>query len=125
MLETIEGYYVHVFLMLLFIVGLYAMMMKKNFVKKILGMTMIQSAAILFWILIAFKEGATVPVLDPGISLQNPDMYMNPMPHTLMLTAIVVAVVTKGVAIGLAIAIYRNYKTLNEHELLERTEEEE
>lgn len=125
MLETIEGYYVHVFLMLLFIVGLFAMMMKKNFVKKILGMTMIQSAAILFWILIAFKEGATVPVLDPGISLQNPDMYMNPMPHTLMLTAIVVAVVTKGVAIGLAIAIYRNYKTLNEHELLERTEEEE
>ncbi len=125
MLETIEGYYVHVFLMLLFIVGLYAMMMKKNFVKKILGMTMIQSAAILFWILIAFKEGATVPVLDPGISLQNPDLYMNPMPHTLMLTAIVVAVVTKGVAIGLAIAIYRNYKTLNEHELLERTEEEE
>ena len=125
MLETIEGYYVHVFLMLLFIVGLFAMMMKKNFVKKILGMTMIQSAAILFWILIAFKEGATVPVLDPGISLQNPDLYMNPMPHTLMLTAIVVAVVTKGVAIGLAIAIYRNYKTLNEHELLERTEEEE
>ncbi len=124
MLETIEGYYAYFFLMLLFVIGLYAMMMKKNFIKKILGMTMIQSSAILVWILAAYKEGATVPVLDPGIGLDNPDLYLNPLPHTLMLTAIVVAVVTKGVAIALAVAIYRNYNTLDEHELLARTEEE-
>jgi len=125
MLELIEGYYAHFFLMLLFVIGLYAMMMKKSLIKKIFGMSMIQSAAILFWILVAYKEGATVPILDPGISLENPDMYMNPMPHTLMLTAIVVAVVTLGVAIALAIAVYRNYNTLDEDELLARIKEEQ
>ena len=125
MLETIEGYYAHFFLMLLFVIGLYAMMMKKNLIKKIFGMSMIQSAAILLWILVAFKEGATVPILDPAISLDNPDLYMNPLPHTLMLTAIVVAVVTLGVALGLTIAIYRNYNTLDEDALLALTEEEQ
>jgi len=124
MLEIVEGYYAHFFLMLLFVIGLYAMMMKKNLIKKIFGMSMIQSAAILFWILVAYKERATVPILDPNISLKNPDMYMNPMPHTLMLTAIVVAVVTLGVAIALAIAVYRNYNTLDEDELLARIKEE-
>ncbi|WP_291320968.1 NADH-quinone oxidoreductase subunit K, partial [Desulfonatronospira sp.] len=74
MLELIEGYYAHFFLMLLFVIGLYAMMMKKNLIKKIFGMSMIQSAAILFWILVAYKERATVPILDPNISLKNPDM---------------------------------------------------
>ena len=123
MLEIIEGYYAYFFLMLLFVIGLYAMMMKRNLIKKIMGMSMIQSAAILFWILAAFKEGATVPILDPHISLVNPDLYLNPLPHTLMLTAIVVAVVTLGVSIALAVAIYQNYNTLDEHELLARMEE--
>ena len=124
MLEIIEGYYAYFFLMLLFIIGLYAMMMKRNLMKKIMGMSMIQSAAILFWILSAFKEGATVPILDRAISLDNPDLYLNPLPHTLMLTAIVVAVVTLGVSIALAVAIYQNYNTLDERELLARMEEE-
>ncbi len=125
MLEIVEGYYSHFFLMLLFVIGLYAMMMKKSLIKKIFGMSMIQSAAILFWILVAYKDGGTVPILDAGISLENPDLYMNPMPHTLMLTAIVVAVVTLGVAIALAIAVYRNYNTLDEDELLARIKEEQ
>jgi len=124
MLEIIEGYYAYFFLMLLFVIGLYAMMMKRNLIKKIMGMSMIQSAAILFWILSAFKQGATVPILDPAISLENPDLYLNPLPHTLMLTAIVVAVVTLGVSIALAVAIYQNYNTLDERELLARMEEE-
>lgn len=46
--------------------------------------------------------------------------YINPLPHTLMLTAIVVEVATTGVAFALVISIYKRYKTLNETELLER-----
>ncbi len=123
MLELIEGHYAYFFLIFLFVIGLYAMMMKKNLMKKIMGMSMIQSATILVWIVSAYKHGATVPVLDPNISLQNPDLYLNPLPHTLMLTAIVVAVVTLGVSLALAVAVYRNYDTLDEQKLLDRTKE--
>ncbi len=123
MLELIEGHYAYFFLMLLFTIGLYAMMMKRNLIKKIMGMSMIQSATILVWIVSAYKEGATIPVLDPNISLANPDLYLNPLPHTLMLTAIVVAVVTLGVSLTLAVAVYRNFNTLDEQELLDRTKE--
>ncbi|WP_045216450.1 cation:proton antiporter subunit C [Desulfonatronovibrio magnus] len=123
MLELIEGHYAYFFLMLLFTIGLYAMMMKRNLVKKIMGMSMIQSATIMVWIVSAYKEGATIPVLDPNIPLDNPDLYLNPLPHTLMLTAIVVAVVTLGVSLTLAVAVYRNFNTLDEQELLDRTKE--
>jgi multicomponent Na+:H+ antiporter subunit C len=123
MLAIIEGHYAYLFLMLLFVIGMYAMMMKRNLMKKIMGMSMIQSATILFWIVTAYKEGGTVPILDRSIGLDNPDLYLNPLPHTMMLTAIVVAVVTLGVSFALAVAIFDNYKTLDERELLERTQE--
>ncbi len=121
MLELIEGYYAYFFLILLFLIGLYGMMIKRNLMKKIFGMSIVQTSVILFWITSAFKENATVTVFDPGIGLENPDLYLNPLPHTLMLTAIVVAVVTLGVSFALIIAIYRNYGTLDEPRLLERT----
>ncbi len=123
MLSIIEGHYAYFFLMLLFVIGLYAMMMKRNLMKKIMGMSMIQSATILFWIVTAYKEGGTIPVFDPAIGLANPDLYLNPLPHTMMLTAIVVAVVTLGVSFALTVAIFENYQTLDERELLELTEE--
>ena len=104
-------------------------MMKKNLVKKLIGMTIFQVSIIIFYISSAVKWGGTVPILD------NPDIenvhhgltgaietakYINPLPHTLMLTAIVVGVATTGVAFALVISIYKRYKTLNETELLER-----
>ncbi len=124
MLELIEGHYAYFFLMLLFMIGIYAMMMKRNLMKKIMGMSMIQSATIMVWIVSAYKDGGTIPVMDPNISLDNPDLYLNPLPHTLMLTAIVVAVVTLGVSFALAVSVYRNYNTLDENELLDRTKEQ-
>ena len=51
--------------------------------------------------------------------------YINPLPHTLMLTAIVVGVATTGVAFALVIMIYKRYKTLNETELLKRMKKED
>lgn len=121
MLEFIKGYYAYFFLILLFIIGLYGMMIKRNLMKKIIGMSIVQSSVILFWITSAFKDNATVTVLDPRFSLDNPNLYINPLPHCLMLTAIVVAVVTLGVSFALVIAIYRSYGTLEEPLLLDRT----
>ncbi|MFW5854617.1 MAG: NADH-quinone oxidoreductase subunit K, partial [Thermodesulfobacteriota bacterium] len=66
MLELIEGYYAYFFLILLFLIGLYGMMIKRNLMKKIFGMSIVQTSVILFWITSAFKENATVTVFDPG-----------------------------------------------------------
>ena len=120
MLEFFKGYYAYTFLVALFCIGLFGMLVKRNLMKKVMGMSMVQSAVILFWIVSAFKENATVTILDPTRIVENPDLYLNPLPHTLMLTAIVVAVVTLGVSFALLIVIYRRYGTLDEPLLLEK-----
>jgi len=74
----------------------------------------------MFFVASATKKGATIPVLEDDFSLIDPSRYINPLPHTLMLTAIVVGVATTGVAFALLIAIYRRYGTYEEPELLER-----
>jgi multicomponent Na+:H+ antiporter subunit C len=120
MLEFFKGYYAYLFLVALFCIGLYGMMVKRNLMKKVMGMSMVQSSVILFWIVSAFKEGATVTVTDTMRSVEDTSQYLNPLPHTLMLTAIVVAVVTLGVSFALLVAIYRRYRTLDEPLLLEK-----
>lgn len=117
--EFAEGYSSYLLLVVLFAIGLYGMMMKQNLIKKIMGMSIVQSSVILFFIVSAYKEGATVSVIDYTRGVTNPDLYLNPLPHTLMLTAIVVAVVTLGVSFALVIMIYKRYKTLHEPTLRE------
>ncbi len=124
MLEIVQGYYSYIFLVVLFLIATYGIMMKQNLMKKVMALNIMQVSAILFWIVAAYKEGATVPILDPELGLQNPDLYMNPLPQTLMLTAIVVAVATLGVAFSLLVAIYRRYGTIDEPTLLQRMREE-
>jgi multicomponent Na+:H+ antiporter subunit C len=93
-------------------------------VKKVIGMNIFQTAIILFFVSISWKGGgATLPILEHGhhhgaghaISINN---YVNPLPHVLMLTAIVVMVATLGVALAIIIRIYSEYKTLEEDEIL-------
>lgn len=120
LLEFIRSYYAYIFLALLFTIGMYGMMVKQNLMKKILGMSIVQATVIMFWIVSAYKEGAGVTVLDKRIGVDNPELYLNPLPHTLMLTAIVVAVVTLGLSFALIIAIYRAYNTLEEPQILDR-----
>lgn len=104
---------------LLMLIGLYGMLAKQNLVKKLIGMNVFQAAIILFFIVHAYKTGATVPVFDPRIGT-DPARYINPIPHGLMLTAIVVSVATTGVGLALLIRIHRSFGTLEEPELLRR-----
>lgn len=120
MLEFIRGNYAYWFTLVLLVIGLYGMMMKKNLVKKLIGMTIFQVSVIIFYVSCAVKPGGSVPIWDPNLGLTDTSKYINPLPHTLMLTAIVVGVATTGVAFALVISIYKRYKTLDETELLER-----
>ena len=104
---------------LLLVVGLYGVIGKRNLIKKLVGLSIFQTAMFLFFIYGATKPGATVPVWDLQFGSEAAH-YINPLPHVLILTAIVVSVATTGVALALSIIIYRRYGTLDEALLLER-----
>ena len=114
------NFWIYVVLMM---IGLYAMIGKKNLVKKLIGMNIFQSAMILFYVSIGVKAGATVPILSGhghghGHEVIEVAKYLNPLPHVLMLTAIVVSIATTGVALATLILVYRRYNTLEEDEIL-------
>jgi multicomponent Na+:H+ antiporter subunit C len=110
------NYWVYIALMM---IGLFAIAVKKNLVKKVIGLNILQTAVILFFISIAAKRGSTIPILlQGGHGPVTSERYINPLPHVLMLTAIVVAVATLGVALALVIRIYRRYGTLDEDRIM-------
>ncbi len=129
MLVANYNYWIYITLMM---IGLYAMIAKNNLVKKIVGMNIFQTAIILFYVSIGAKKGATIPIVKHGHGEEihgavshvvHAVDYINPLPHVLMLTAIVVAVATLGVALALAIKVYDRYQTLEEDEILTQVRE--
>lgn len=124
MIKYFLGHYAYWFTLALMIIGLYGMTMKRNLVKKIIGMSIVQVAVILFYVNCGVKWGASIPIVDPAIGAADSAKYINPLPHCLMLTAIVVGVATTGVAFALVITIWKRYKTLDESQLLERMKKE-
>lgn len=119
-----DNYWIYITLMM---VGLYAIIAKNNLVKKIVGMNIFQTAVILFYVSIGVKKGATIPIIehvhDTAHTAIHAVDYINPLPHVLMLTAIVVSVATLGVALAIAITVYRRYQTLEEDEILKQIRE--
>lgn len=106
----------------LMMVGLYAMIAKGNLVKKLIGLSIFQTAIMLFYVAIGSKTGATIPILMDTASKKVIDFmdYINPLPHVLMLTAIVVSVATLGVALALVLRVYDAHETLEEDEILKK-----
>ncbi len=108
--------YNYIFYFVLLSLGLYAMMAKNNLFKKVIGMSIFQASIILFYISIGLKKGGNIPILEEGSV--NANLYVNPLPHVLMLTAIVVGVSTLAVSLSLLQKIHKTYKTIEEDELL-------
>lgn len=120
MIEEFLAEYNFWFVVLLILIGFYAMIAKDNIIKKIIGLNITQTAIFLFFISLAEKEGGAAPVLVEGVT-----SYVNPLPHTLMLTGIVVSLSTTAVALSLAVRIYREYHTLDAQEISASMEREE
>lgn len=110
----------------LMMIGIWAMIGKNNLVKKVIGMSIFQTSIILFYVSIGSKKGGTIPILmhhgGEHMAINAAD-YINPLPHVLMLTAIVVSVATLGVALALLLNIYKKHKTLEEDEILKHLSE--
>jgi multicomponent Na+:H+ antiporter subunit C len=114
------NYWLYVILMM---IGFYAMIGKRNLVKKLIGMNIFQTAIILLFVSAGVKHGAKIPILDKYEVLKHgvdATQIVNPLPHVLMLTAIVVSVSVTGVALAIMLRIYREYGTLEEDEILEK-----
>jgi multicomponent Na+:H+ antiporter subunit C len=131
----------YVIYVVLLLIGLHAMIAKNNFIKKLIGMSIFQTAIILFYVSIGVKEGATIPIYLPehdphgeqayatggpeALTVEQVTSYANPLPHVLMLTAIVVGVATLGLALALCQKIYQGYGTVEEDELMAKLEKED
>jgi multicomponent Na+:H+ antiporter subunit C len=103
--------------------GLYAVIAHRNLLRKLVGLTIFQTAIILFFLATSAKRGASLPILPPGAI--DPRAYMNPLPQALMLTAIVVMVATAGVALAILIRLYQAYGSMEEDILAERLGEDD
>ena len=104
--------------LLLLLLGVYGMVSCKNYMKKLICMNIMQVAVIFFYLCFAQKKGGTIPVaLD---TIVNADKYVNPIPHGLMLTAIVVSLGTTGVGLALLTRIKEKYGSIEEVDIIRR-----
>lgn len=95
--------------------GIFGMIFCGNYMKKIMCMNIMQVSIIFFFLALGQKEQGTLPVIVEN--LLGADAYINPLPHALMLTAIVVSLGTTGVALALLMKIKGIYGTIEEEEI--------
>ena len=106
-------YWVIIFLMM---TGLYVVMAKENLIKKIIGLSIFQVSVIMLYVSMGKILGATPPILTG----KEGEVYSNPLPHVLMLTAIVVGVATLAVALALVVRINEAFGTIEDNEIREK-----
>jgi multicomponent Na+:H+ antiporter subunit C len=115
-IDVISGRYAWFIIVALLGLGLWATLTERHLIKKLVGLSIFQTAIFLFYIEGSVRTGGEVPVIDPELG-SNPEAYVNPLPHVLMLTGLVVAVAVLGVALALAVVIHRSFGTLDDEEL--------
>jgi len=109
----IWNYWVVVVLMM---IGLYTVIARDHLVKKLIGLGMFQVSVILFYVSMGKVTGGTAPIVPAEVPAEGV-LYSNPLPHVLMLTAIVVGVATLALGLALVIRIKEAYGTVEEDEL--------
>ena len=107
-------FYYWVFAVLLMI-GFYAVIAKRNLVKKLIGLSVFQAAVFLLYITMGKIDDGTAPILQDGGLL-----YSNPLPQVLILTAIVVGISTTALGLGIVVRIREEYGSIEEHEIQEQ-----
>ena len=113
-MEILGLYYYWVFAILLMI-GFYAVVAKRNLVKKLIGLSLFQAAVFLLYITMGKVDGGTAPIFS---SMEN-TIFSNPLPQVLILTAIVVGISTTALGLGIVVRLKEEYGTIEEHEIQE------
>lgn len=112
-LMTLGGHFTYFITVFLMIAGLFIVIARGNLIKKLIGLGIFQTSVYLLYIAPAKLVGGTAPILNDAFTL-----YSNPLPHVLMLTAIVVGVATLALGLALVVRIREAYDSIEEDEIL-------
>jgi len=99
---------------LLFLVGLYGVVTKRNLIKIVIGLAVMEYSVNLFLTLIGYVEGGTVPILSSEVVKR---VFVDPLPQAMVLTAIVIGLATTALLLAIAIRIYKRYNTFDIREI--------
>ena len=113
MIDQIFGVWNYWIVFFLMMIGLYIVISKKSLLKKIVGLAIFQTSVFLLYITFGKIAGGTAPILTDNVN----EIYSNPLPHVLILTAIVVGVATTALGLALTVRINKAYRTINEDEI--------
>ena len=108
----IAGLYNYWIVVVLMMCGFYIVIATDHLIKKLIGLSIFQTSVFILFISMGKVEDATAPILDPGFQA-----YSNPLPHVLILTAIVVGVATLAVGLALVIRIHDSYGSVEEEQI--------
>ena len=106
------GLYNYWIVIVLMMTGFYIVIARSNLIKKIIGLFIFQTSVFIFFISMAKVDGGTAPIIEEGISV-----YSNPLPHVLILTAIVVSLATTALGLALVVRIRETYDTIDEDDI--------
>jgi multicomponent Na+:H+ antiporter subunit C len=106
------GHYNYIVVVVLMMLGFYTVIARDNLVKKLIGLGIFQVSVFMLYISIGYVSGGSVPILTEGVTL-----YSNPLPHVLILTAIVVGVATLALGLALVVRIREAFGTVEEDEI--------
>lgn len=112
-MSTFLGLYNYWIVVVLMMIGLYIVIGHDNLMKKLIGLTLFQTSVFIFYISVGSIDGATAPILTDG----DP-VYAHPLPHVLILTAIVVGVAMTALGLALVVRIHEAYGSIEEDEIL-------
>jgi multicomponent Na+:H+ antiporter subunit C len=116
-MSTVLGLYNYWIVIVLMMLGLYVVVARDNLVKKLLGLNVFQASVFVLYITFGKVTGGTAPIVAEGIRI-----YSNPLPHVLILTAIVVGVATTALGLALVVRIHDAYGTIEEDEIRRQDE---
>ncbi|MEM9278610.1 MAG: cation:proton antiporter subunit C [Pseudomonadota bacterium] len=103
----------------LMMTGFYIVVSRGNYVKKIVGLNIFQVSVFMFYISVGKVTGGTAPIYPIDLKVDPDVLYSNPLPHVLILTAIVVGVATTALGLALIVRIREEYGTIEEEDILE------
>ena len=118
-MSIVSDFYAYWVSILLMLAGLYIVIDHTNLFKKLVGLNIFQTSVFIFFISMGKLDGGTAPILEEGYSA-----FSNPLPHVLILTAIVVSIATTAVGLALVVTINKRFKSIDEQEI-EKIELEE
>jgi len=118
-LDFIFGHLNYWLFIVLMMIGFYIVVARGNYIKKIVGLNVFQVSVFMFYISVGKIEGGTAPIFPIDMNIDPQVLYSNPLPHVLILTAIVVGIATTSLGLALIVRIREEYGTIEEDEILE------